>query len=241
MATPQDRPPGDDRLAQALEAASRWKDAVDVADRHDPAFRAGEACRRTVLYCACGLVNREKSRVDRAMKRTFLGFGFLRRGGEVKVRVDPKARSRAKDRLRELTARTWGVPMERRIIAINRFTVGWTAYFALAGTPRPFRDLDEWLRRRLRQVRWKEWKVPKARRRNLVALGIPPEKAREWAGSGKGPWRIAGSAPLQRALPNAHWTNLGLQGFSDPYHRFRDAKRTAGCGPACPVVWEGLG
>src|SRR5439155_3975787 len=86
-------------------------------------------------------VNREKSRVDRATKRTFLGFGFLRRGGEVKVRVDPKARSRAKDRLRELTARTWGVPMERRITAINRFTVGWTAYFQLADTPRPFRDL----------------------------------------------------------------------------------------------------
>jgi group II intron reverse transcriptase/maturase len=186
-------------------------------------------------------VNREKSRVDRATRRTFLGFGFMVRGGEVKVRVDPKARSRAKERLRQLTARTWGVSMERRIIAINRFTVGWTAYFALADTPRPFRDLDEWLRRRLRQVRWKEWKVPNARRRNLVALGIPPEKAREWAASGKGPWRIAGSPPLQRALPNAYWTSLGLHGFSAPYHRFRDATRTAGCGPACPVVWEGPG
>ncbi|HYN74096.1 MAG TPA: group II intron reverse transcriptase/maturase [Nakamurella sp.] len=186
-------------------------------------------------------VNREKSRVDRATKRTLLGFGFMVRGGEVKVRVDPKARQRAKDRLRQLTARTWGVPMGRRITAINRFTVGWTAYFALADTPRPFRDLDEWLRRRLRQVRWKEWKVPNARRRNLVALGIPPEQAREWAGSSKGPWRIAGSPPLQRALPNAHWTGLGLHGFSAPYHRFRDAERTAGCGPACPVVWEGPG
>lgn len=167
-------------------------------------------------------VNRDKSRVDRATRRPFLGFGFMVRDGKVKVRVDPKARQRAKDRLRKLTARTWAVPMGRRIDAINRFTVGWAAYYRLAETPRPFRDLDEWLRRRLRQVRWKEWKVASARRRNLVALGIPPDKAREWAGSGKGPWRIAGSAPLQRALPNAYWHGLGLQGFTGPYRRFRE-------------------
>ncbi len=186
-------------------------------------------------------VNRDKSRVDRATRRTFLGFGFMVRDGQVKVRIEPKARQRAKARLRQLTARTWGVPMGRRIHAINRFTVGWTAYFALADTPRPFRDLDEWLRRRLRQVRWKEWKRSPTRRRNLVALGIPLEKALEWAGSRKGPWRIAGSAPLQRALPNAYWTSLGLRGFTDPYCRFRDAARTARCGPARRVVWEGPG
>src|SRR5919108_621345 len=80
-------------------------------------------------------VNRHKSVVDRATKRTLLGFGFLYRDGEVKVRVDRKARRRAKDRLRRLTARNWGVSMERRIREINRFTVGWTAYFALADTP----------------------------------------------------------------------------------------------------------
>ena len=117
-------------------------------------------------------VNREKSVVDRAMRRPFLGFCFRPRGGEVRVLVDPKALKRAKDRLRELTSRRWGVSMERRIEEINRFTVGWTAYFRLADTPSPFEELDEWLRRRLRQVRWKEWKRVRTRRRNLRALGI---------------------------------------------------------------------
>jgi len=186
-------------------------------------------------------VNRDKSVVDRATKRPLLGFGFLYRGGEVKVRVDRKARQRAKDRLRRLTARNWGVSMERRIREINRFTVGWTAYFALADTPRPFEDLDEWLRRRLRQVRWKEWKRYRTRRRNLRALGIPEREAREWAASRKGYWRLARSWVLSRALPNAYWTELGLQGFSAPYRRFRDASRTARCGPARRVVWEGRG
>jgi group II intron reverse transcriptase/maturase len=186
-------------------------------------------------------VNRGKSAVGSAFKLTLLGFGFMRSADGVKVRIDLRARERAKARIRRLTARNWGVSMEQRIRELNRFTVGWTAYFALAETPRPFRDLDEWLRRRLRQVRWKAWKRYRTRLRNLRALGIPERKAREWASSRKGYWRIAGSPPLQRALPNAYWRDLGLQGFGDPYRRFRDAMRTAGCGPACPVVWGAPG
>ncbi len=125
-------------------------------------------------------VNRQKSAVDHATRRTLLGFDFLKRGGEVKVRIDPKARKRAKDRLRRLTSRSWGTSMERRIAAINRFSRGWSAYFALADTPSVFEGLDEWLRRRLRQVRWKEWKKIRTRHRSLVATGIPTGKAYEW-------------------------------------------------------------
>ena len=186
-------------------------------------------------------VNRRKSAIAPATKRPFLGFGFFVRDGQVKVRVDPDARKRAKGRLRRLTARSWSISMEERIRLINRFTVGWTAYFAYADTPTPFVELDEWLRRRLRQVRWKEWKRYQTRRRNLRALGIPERQAREWAGSRKGYWRVAGSWILTRTLTNAYWANLGLAGFTDNHCRLRDAARTAGCGPARPVVWEGPG
>ena len=167
-------------------------------------------------------VNREKSVVDRATKRPLLGFRFAYRGNEVRVLVDPKRVKRAKDRLRQLTSRRWGVSMERRIFEINRFTVGWTAYFALADTPSPFRELDKWLRRRLRQVRWKEWKRVRTKLRMLRAAGIPEHDARRWAFSRKGYWRIAGSPVLSTALPNAYWTKLGLKGFLDPYRRFRE-------------------
>jgi group II intron reverse transcriptase/maturase len=184
-------------------------------------------------------VNRRKSAVAWAGRRPFLGFAFFKRKDGWKLGVDREAPKRARRRLRQLTARTWGVPMERRIFAINRFTRGWTAYFALAEGERPFRDLDEWLRRRLRQVRWKEWKLPKARRRNLQALGIPARSAREWAMTGKGYWRVAGSWVLTRALPNTYWRDQGLLGFTDPYRRLRDAERAARCGPACLVAWEG--
>lgn len=167
-------------------------------------------------------VNAEKSALAPATTRAFLGFVFGRRGGKVRIGVSRKAPERAKQRLRQLTARTWGVSMERRIHAINRFTVGWSAYYSLADGERPFSDLDEWLRRRLRQVRWKEWKRYPTRRRNLRALGMPERAAREWAASQKGPWRIAGSYVLSRALPNAYWVDHGLRGFTDPYRRFRE-------------------
>jgi hypothetical protein len=96
------------------------------------------------------------------------------------------------------------------------------SYFRLADTPTPFEDLDEWLRRRLRQVRWKEWKRVRTRRRKLRALGISETNARRWATSRKGYWRIAGSRVLAIALPNGYWTELGLQGFLGPYRRFRE-------------------
>ena len=118
-------------------------------------------------------VNREKSAVDLATRRTLLGFAFFKRGGEIKVRIDPKARKRAKDRLRRLTSRTWGISMEWRITLINRFSRGWTAYFALADTPSVFEEFDEWLRRRLRQVRWKEWKRPEDQTAQPASAGSP--------------------------------------------------------------------
>ena len=186
-------------------------------------------------------VNRAKSGVAPATVRGLLGFGFLRRDGRIRVRLEQKTKRRLKARLRELTARSRSIAMPVRLALLNRLLAGWTAYFALAETPSVFDEFDEWLRRRLRQVRWKEWKRFAARRRNLRALGIPDWQARQWAASRKGCWRLSGSAPLQRALPNRYWTDLGLVPINDRVRRLRERWRTAGCGPARPVVWEGPG
>jgi Group II intron, maturase-specific domain len=101
-------------------------------------------------------------------------------------------------------------------------TVGWTAYFCFADTFLPFGRLDKWLRRRLRQIRWKEWKRPKTRYRSLRALGLPERDCRDVAASQKGYWAISHSPQLQRALRNAYWhKTMGLKGFLDPYRRLR--------------------
>jgi RNA-directed DNA polymerase len=166
-------------------------------------------------------VNKAKSSVRHAAQALILGFGFyIRRTGEVVIRVAPKALDRMHARIRQLTARSWRIAMEDRVARLNRFIAGWSAYFALAETSSTFRNADSWLRRRLRQVRWKEWKRATARRHNLLRLGMPSKLAYEWGGSGKGCWRVA-STMLQRAMPNAYWDHLGLFGFSRAAHRLR--------------------
>lgn len=160
-------------------------------------------------------VNRDKSGVDKAVRRGLLGFGLYHMGrGEIGIRVDRDAMVALRGRIRRLTARSWRVSMPLRIAALNTFIRGWCGYFALARTSSVFGDLDSWLRRRLRQVRWKEWKRWTARRRNLVALGIPEAKARQWASSRKGCWPLSRSPVLTRALPNSYWMDLGLRGFT---------------------------
>ncbi len=186
-------------------------------------------------------VNRQKSSVTNASAAALLGFGFYLTSGRVKVRVQRKALTRCKQRIRELTRRNWGVSMEHRLRKLNRYIAGWCAYFGFADTFSVFEELDEWLRRRLRAVRWKQWKRYRTKRRNLAALNIPERRAAQWAASSKGPWRIAGSAPLQRAMPTAYWTDQGLRGFNHHWQRLRPAWRTAVCGPARTVVWEGRG
>jgi RNA-directed DNA polymerase len=170
------------------------------------------------------LVNREKSKVVPASVMTMLGFGFyFVKGGKVRVRVDPKAIARLKDRIRELTSRRWSIAMGERIARINRYIVGWMGYFRLADTPKVFAGLDEWFRRRMRQIRWKEWKRPKTRQANLRKLGISRQTAYEWSYSSKGYWRIAGSPILQVALRNSYWDDQGLKLLKPTWLRLRSA------------------
>ena len=82
--------------------------------------------------------------------------------------------------------------------------------------------MDKWLRHWLRQVRWVEWKGPKARRHNLRKLDMPEADVRRWAGTSKGFWRIAGTL-LHRALPKAYWDAQGLSAFWVCRHPLRSA------------------
>ena len=125
--------------------------------------------------------------------------------------------------------------MEERIRRLSEKLRGWIGYFALADTVSVFEGLDEWLRRRLRMVYWRQWKRGRTRRRHLRALGMPEWMSR-LVGSQKGPWRNAGSPPMQAVLTKAYWANVGLLSLGERYRVIRNEWRTAGCGPARPVV-----
>ena len=166
-------------------------------------------------------VNRTKSKIEPATRATLLGYGFYFTKAGVRLRVAPKAWERMKARLKELTSRRWSVAMGHRIGLLNRYVRGWMAYFRLADTSRRFSDIDEWFRRRLRQIRWKEWKRACTRVRMLARLGVPAHQAYQWGNASRGYWRVAGSPILQRALPNVYWRSLGVLFLEDAWRRYR--------------------
>lgn len=166
-------------------------------------------------------VNHEKSAVDRPWKRKFLGFTFTFHRKEPKVRIAKQSIQRFKQRIREITSRKWSISMRDRLEKLNRYLVGWLGYYQLADTPSVLAKLDGWIRRRLRMIRWKEWKKVKTKHRNLTKLGIKPNKAWEWANTRLGYWRIAKSPILDRALDNHYWLNQGLKSLLTRYETLR--------------------
>jgi len=166
-------------------------------------------------------VNHEKSAVDRPWKRKFLGFTFTFHRKEPKVRIAKQSIQRFKQRIREITSRKWSISMKDRIEKLNRYLVGWLGYYQLADTPSVLSKLDGWIRRRLRMIRWKEWKKVKTKHRNLKKLGVKPNKAWEWANTRLGYWRIAKSPILDRALHNHYWLKQGLKSLLTRYQILR--------------------
>ncbi|WP_293953206.1 group II intron reverse transcriptase/maturase [uncultured Corynebacterium sp.] len=155
-------------------------------------------------------VNRDKSTIAHAMKAQLLGYAFYPSREGYKLRVAGSAVARLKQRLRELTSRRWGVDMDYRIDRINRYVRGWMGYFQLAATPGVFKRLDEWLRRRMRQILWKQWKTPQARRRNLRCLGLSEYQIGKATLSARSYWAVAKTPTLHKALGTAYWVNRGL-------------------------------
>jgi RNA-directed DNA polymerase len=165
-------------------------------------------------------VNEKKSAVDRPWKRKFLGFSFTNHK-EPKVRIAKESLQRMKKKIREITSRKKPYPMEYRIHQLNRYLIGWCGYFALADTNSIFREMDGWIRRRLRMCLWKNWKKPRTKTRNLIRLGIPDWQAYEWGNTRKSYWCISKSPILSRALTNSYWSSQGLKSLQARYEILR--------------------
>jgi RNA-directed DNA polymerase len=154
-------------------------------------------------------VNEHKSAVARPWERKFLGFSFTS-ARVPKRRIAPKAVGRFKERIRETTSRTRGVSIERMAADVSRYLHGWISYYGKCETPSVLESLEQWVRRRLRSVIWKQWKRGRVRFAELLKRGVRPELAAKTAGSGHGPWRLADSPALHFALPNAYFDSLGI-------------------------------
>jgi hypothetical protein len=123
---------------------------------------------------------------------------------------------KAKQTLKRLTSRSQGRNVRVVMAEVKRYAQGWLGYFGIAEMKSILKRWDKWLRRRFRCYIWKQWKVPKARIKNLMKLGIPQYYAHKW-GYVKGYWRIAGSPVLTRSITNERLTRAGFFSLSDRY------------------------
>ena len=161
-------------------------------------------------------VNVDKSAVARPFERKFLGFSFTSEE-VVRVRIAPRSIERFKERIRQLTSRSWGVSLGYRIKKLNEYLNGWMGYFGFIQTPSIFKELEGWFHRKMRTCLLKQWKNQRTITRNLIALGLSYEWAASIGGSGKGWWRLASTHQMHTACGKKFWKLRGLVSLIERY------------------------
>ena len=154
-------------------------------------------------------VNREKSAVDRPWKRKFLGYTFTMHF-QPKFKVAPESVKRFKGRLREMFRRGRGRSLRRVIGDLRPVLIGWGSYYRKSEVRNVFEQLDQWIRRKLRVILWRQWKRNWTRAKELIRRGLSREQAWTSATNGRGPWWNAGASHMNRAVPTRYLSQLGL-------------------------------
>jgi len=167
------------------------------------------------LYSGLKLqINEAKSAVASAFGRKFLGYAlWVAKGREVKCAVTHKALADFKARIRQLTRRSGGRSVAQVVEKLRPYVLGWKAYFGMAQTPKVWRELDEWLRHRLRAIQLRHWKRPRTIHRELKALGATQDVAKQVAGNCHRWWRNSDGV-LKLVLTIAHFDRLGVPRLS---------------------------
>ena len=165
-------------------------------------------------------VNREKSRtvsVFAIRNFKYLGFCLGKNGRGIYIRVHAKSWKKAKDKLRTFTSRSKCGSIVKAMERIKVYMRGWLNYFGMADMKNNIESLNGWLYRRIRMCIWKQWKLPKTRKRKLLGLGLPEWAACEAAYSRKAYWRMAGNGVVQRALTKERLIHWGFYDLATAY------------------------
>ncbi|WP_196850095.1 group II intron reverse transcriptase/maturase [Flavobacterium sp. CG_9.10] len=167
-------------------------------------------------------INEEKSGIKRPVHFTILGFGFVptyKKGSknDYQLVVAEKPWKKLKEKLKSISRKTAPVKLEDRIAKINEIQRGWLTYFRGTSIMGKLRDIDGWLRNRLRYCIWHDWKKPERRRKNLIRLGIDQDHAYAWSRTRKGGWAIAQSPILGTTITLKRLKQKGYHSLTDVY------------------------
>jgi len=189
--------------------------------------RAGERVLNSITHYVEAFlklkVNREKSAVGRPWSRKFLGYTFSAQK-QCKVRVAPQSLKKLREHLKVVFRTGRGRNMARFIQKdLNPVLRGWINYFRLAETKGFAEEIDQWVRRRLRLILWRQWKRPWTRFKRLMKSGIAEERAARSAFNGRGPWYNSGASHMNQALPKKFFESMGLLSMLEKLQSFRTA------------------
>jgi len=200
----------DKQLERLGHCFVRYADDANVYVRSRRAGQRVLAQLRKLYGRLCLTVNEAKSAVASVFQRKFLGYSFwVAPGGKVKRRVADKAKATFKQRVRQLTRRSGGRSLEQVVERLRCYVLGWKGYFRLADTPGVWKELDKWIRHRMRAIQLKQWRRGRTAYRELLARGASPDAACMVAGNYRHLWRNSGQA-LHMVLGISWADQLGI-------------------------------
>jgi RNA-directed DNA polymerase len=165
-------------------------------------------------------VNRDKSAVARPWGRKFLGYSVTSHR-QPKLKVSRESVKRFKDKLRQAFCRGRGRNLNTELSDLAPVLRGWVAYYRLAEVKGVFEELDQWIRRKLRAILWRQWKRWPTRIKELRRRGLAPQRAAYSALNGRGPWWNAGARHMNAAVPIAWLRQHGLVSLVHEHQRLR--------------------
>lgn len=203
-----------DELDKELERRGhRFVRYADDCNIYVHSRRAGErvldATERFLRERLRLVVNRDKSAVDRPWKRKFLGYTFTMHY-QPRFKVAPESVQRFKNRLREMFRQGRGRSQRSVLAELRPVMTGWVSYYRKSEVRKTFEELDQWIRRKLRAILWRQWKRNWTRARELTRRGLSRERAWTSATNGRGPWWNAGASHMNQAVPTRVLSQMGL-------------------------------
>ena len=171
-------------------------------------------------------INAEKSSICRPIAYFILGYGFVptyRKGekGKYNLRVNPKSFKRLKQKIKDLTRKTSPIPLSERLYRLEQVTRGWINYYRFAHIVGKLKELDTWVRNRLRYCIWHDWKKPNKRMRSFIRLGIEAGQAYAWSRTRMGGWATAQSPIMKTTVTISRLEQKGYISFTSQYSKSR--------------------
>ena len=202
---------------------------VRYADDFSIYCKSNHAARKTgnkvFLYLKDKLklpINREKSGIRKPVQFTILGHRYVptyEKGtkGKYQLVVSDKSWEKLKQSVKTITRKTAPLSVAQRIHKLKEVGRGWLNYFRMASITGKLKDLDSWVRNRLRYCIWTDWKKPERRRKNLERLGVDPQHAYAFSRTRKGGWRVAQSPIMITTVTLERLRKRGYEAMLDYY------------------------